>query len=329
MLTKSLNRNREYIKHTRKKKEKIKRRNQKQQRKIIQIDLFVKHLLHELVGNLHTGAVPSVSSRSPQRSDRDMEGNSQSSRVGGHGTAQRGPEAGEEGLETTVAVDGADGAPDGGTTGVTLQARLDGVDGEDGDPHGHTGGTTGRQDGGHGQIARDVAVGILGGQAALDVLVGGEVGGGTGAITGQGHGAAAEDAADATLLVQLTDDVHAARVLGLLARRGRVLALDLQQHLDPLEGGGDEGHGNGGEETRGGDLTDAVLGSVVLHAHVGHAADDRLAQIIALSTVSIGSAGEGTGEKKKKLLTQKLTANMGVTPTRGAETPAYRPCSKH
>ena len=37
------------------------------------------------------------------------------------------------------------------------------------------------------------------------------------------------------------------------------LALDLEEDFDAFEGGGDEGHGDGGEEAGEGDLRDAVL----------------------------------------------------------------------
>lgn len=178
-------------------------------------------------------------------------------RVGRHGTSQRRAEAREEGLVAAAGVQLPDDAAQRHVALGRLQARLDRVDGEDGDPHGDTGRTTGGDDGAEAQLARGPAGdGVLGAEAALDVLVGGKVAGGAGAVAGERGDAAAEDAAHAALLVELADDVDAAVVLGLLARRERFLALDLKDDLDALKGRRDGGHGNGGEKTGGGHLGD-------------------------------------------------------------------------
>jgi hypothetical protein len=71
-----------------------------------------------------------------------------------------------------------------------------------------------------------------------------------------------------------------------LARGWWVLALNLEKHFDALKGGCDEGHGNGGKETSGGDLADCVLRGVVLHFDFGNTADEGFAEIVALSCVS-------------------------------------------
>ena len=78
-------------------------------------------------------------------------------------------------------------------------------------------------------------------------------------------------------LVEMAHDVQAAAVLGLLARRERLLALDLQQHLDALKGRRDERHGDGAEESCAADLRHAVL--VVLDGAEGR--DELLAEVIA------------------------------------------------
>lgn len=228
---------------------------------------LVEHLLHELVRKLDTEAKEkkriSVGKPSNQKAE-----SLQSSRVGRHSTSQRRAETREESLETTAGVHGADSTANSGLARCALQAGLDSVDGENGNPHGNTGGTTRSNNRRQGQLASHVAIGILGGQRPLDVLVGGKVGGRSGTITSQRHGAAAEDTTDTALLVQLAHDIHTTGVLGLLAGRGRVLALDLEQDLDALEGGGDQGHGNGGEETSGGDLGYGVLRGAVDNWHV-------------------------------------------------------------
>lgn len=198
------------------------------------------------------------------------------SRVRGHSSGQRRAQAGEEGPEAAAAdVNLLDGAADSGVALSRLQPALDGVDREDRDPHGHASRTTGRHDGSEAQLA-GLAVGRLGREAALDDLVGGEVGGGAGPVAGEGHGGAAEDGAHAALLVELAHDVEAAAVLGLLARRELLLALDLEQDLDALEGRGDERHGDGGEEAGGRGLGDGEL--VVVDGR--HGRDELLADVV-------------------------------------------------
>lgn len=228
--------------------------------------------------------------------------NIQSSRIRRHRSCESRAESREERLEPAVGVDGADGPADGRPSGGALHPRLDCVDGEDRNPHGNAGRTTGRQDSRQRELAGRIAVGILRGQAALDVLVRGEVGCRTRTVSRERHGTATEHAADSALLVQLPDDVNASGILGLLARWRRVLALDLQEDLDPLEGSGDQSHGDGGEETGGGDLADGVLGGVILDGDGGEAADYRLAQVVTLGR------SDGEARSRSQRHTQKLTA---------------------
>lgn len=123
-----------------------------------------------------------------------------------------------------------------------------------------------------------MAVRVRGRHLAFDVLVRGEVGGGARPVAGEGHGAAAEDAADAAVGVELAHDVEAAGVAGLFAGGELFLALDLEEDFDALEGGGDESHGDGGEESGRGDLADAVL--VVGYGREG--LYEALAHVVAL-----------------------------------------------
>lgn len=198
--------------------------------------------------------------------------------IGGHGSRQGRAEAREEGLETSLAVELTNDAANRDVALGGLQARLDRVHGEDGDPHGDTSSGAGGSHGGQTQLARWLPRdGILGAELALDVLVGGKVGGGAGPVAGEGGGAAAEDAADAAFAVELADDVEAAAVLGLLAGGELLLALNLEDDLDALKGGGDHGHGDGGEEARGRDLADGVA----LGGDGRDGADDLLAEVVA------------------------------------------------
>lgn len=131
--------------------------------------------------------------------------------------------------------------------------------------------------------------------------------------------------------------------------------MDLQEHLDALKWGGNEGHGNGGEESRGGDLSDTegrLRGGLG-----GEGADEVFADVVTLFgkkelSVSFNEEVSGSiGRRQTRLMrnyqpehTQKLTAtgmehehiipmvwgqilHIGVTPTRGADTPAYSPYS--
>lgn len=201
-------------------------------------------------------------------------------RVRRHRSRQRGPEAREEGLDAALAVELPDDAADAHVALGGLQPALHRVDGEHGDPHGDTGGAARDRDRGQAQVAlgqtRD---GVLGGESALDVLVGGEVGGAAGHVAGEGGGAAAEDGAHAAFLVELAHDVEAALVLGLLAGL-QALALDLQDHLDALEGRGDDGHGHGAEGARRGDLADGE-GRAGDGRRGGEGGDELLAQVEA------------------------------------------------
>lgn len=197
---------------------------------LLLLHIVIKELIHGLVGQLHA-----------------QEGCC----VRGHGTRQSGTDTGEESLEAARGVDALDSAADRGAALCGLQTRLDSVDGEDGDPHGNTSGTTRSHDSRQRKRTREASLRILGRQLPLHNLVCSEVGSGTGAVAGKRHGGATEDGADTALLVQLTDDIKTARVLGLLAGSELLLALDLEEHLHALKGGGDEGHGDGGEETGG------------------------------------------------------------------------------
>lgn len=177
-------------------------------------------------------------------------------RIRRHGPSKRGPKAGEERLDAPARVQFPHDAADADVALGGLQAALDGVDGEDGDPHGDAGGAAGARDGREGQVALRLAGdGVPRRQPALDVLVGGEVGGAAGAVARERGGGAAEHGPQAALGVQLAHDVGTALVLGLLAGL-QALALHLQDHLDALEGGRDGGHGDGAEEAGGGDLRD-------------------------------------------------------------------------
>ena len=195
-----------------------------------------------------------------------------------HCSCQSGSESWEEGSETTLAVQLADDSADADVALGRLQPRLDGIDGEDGNPHGHTSGGAGTGDGREAEVSGGLAGdGVLGAQLPLDVLVGGKVGSRAGSVAGQSGHAAPEDAAHAALAVQLTHHVDAAAVLGLLAGRELLLALDLQDDLYALEGGRDGGHGYGGEEAGGGDLGDGQA----VGGHGGKVANELLAEIVA------------------------------------------------
>lgn len=172
-----------------------------------------------------------------------------------HRASERRSKAWEKGLVAALAVQLADDASDGDVALGGLQTRFDGIDWEDGNPHGHAGTGTGAGNGRQAQLAGGLAgLGVRRAQLALDDLVGGEVGGASGAVAGEGGGAAAEDGAQAALAVELAHDVEAAVVFGLLAGRELLLALDLEDDLDALKGGGDGGRGDGGEEAGGGEL---------------------------------------------------------------------------
>lgn len=198
--------------------------------------------------------------------------------VGGNSTSERRTEAREEGLVTALAVELADDASDGDVTLGGLEARLDSIDRENGNPHGNTGTSTGASHGRQAQLAgRLSSDGILGAQTLLDNLVSGKVRSASGPVTSKGRNAATEDGANAALAVELAHDVQAAAVLWLLAGRELLLALDLQDDLDALEGGGDGRHGDGGEEAGGGELA----GGQAVGPNGRDAADDLLAEIVA------------------------------------------------
>lgn len=201
------------------------------------------------------------------------------SSVSRHRPSQRRRKPREESLVTTRPVQLLNDTANRHVALGGLQPALDGIDREDGDPHGDTGARASNSNRAQAELAAGLARdGVLGRQRLLDVLVGGKVSGRTGAVAGQSGDGAAEDGAHTALLVELADHVHATRVLGLLAGRELLLALDLQDHLDALKGGGDGGHGDGGEEAGGGDLGN---GEVAVGRDGGGGPDDLLAEIVA------------------------------------------------
>lgn len=159
--------------------------------------------------------------------------------------------------EPALAVHLADDAANGDIAALGgLQSRLDRVDREHRDPHGYAGRRARTR---HSRQAK-LAGGfprrrVHGGQLALDVLVGGEIRRGAGAVAGQGGSGPAKDGAHAALAVELADNVETARVAGFFTRL-EFLVLDLENNLDTLEGGGNGSHGDRGEEACGGDLGD-------------------------------------------------------------------------
>lgn len=178
-------------------------------------------------------------------------------RVGRHGSGQRRAKAREERAEPALAVHLANDTAHSHIAALgRLQPRLDRVDGKHGDPHGHASRRPGARHCRQAKLARGFSGGrVHGGEFPLDVLVRGEVGGRAGPVAGQGGSGAAEDGANAAFAVELADDIDTARVAGLLAWL-ELLVLDLEDDFDALEGGGDGGHGDSGEETGGGDLGD-------------------------------------------------------------------------
>ena len=208
--------------------------------------------------------------------------NIQSGSIGRNSPEKSRTKTGEESLESSSSVQRTDRTANSRPTRVTLQSRLDRIDREDGDPHGNTSTTTGGYNRRNRKFTGSIPVLIGRRQHSLNVLVRGKVGSGTGTITGQSHGAASKHATDSTFLIQLPHDVQTARVLGLLAGRRRVLALDLQKDLDPLKGSCYQGHGNGGEEPSRRDLGYGELRGPIFHGDGRCGADNRFAQIIAL-----------------------------------------------
>lgn len=189
----------------------------------------------------------------------------------------------------------------------TLQPALNRIDRKHRDPHGHAGGPPGRHHRRQTQRARRLPVGILGRHHALDILVGGEVRGAARPVAGERHQRAAEDGADAAFGVELADDVEAAGVAGLFAGAEGFLALDLEEHFDALEGGGDEGHGDGGEEASEGELGDRVGGG----RGGGEGVDEAFAHVVALGVGGlVCDEGGGRGIGRGREVTQKLTATV-------------------
>src|ERR1700712_4451234 len=133
---------------------------------------LIEKLLHALVRQLHTKERGSV---------------------GRHCASKSRSESREEGLEATATIDRTDGTTDGGLTRRTLQTRLDSINREDRDPHSNTGGTTSSHNSRQGQLAGNIAIGILRGQRPLDVLISSEVSSRARTITRQSHSATTEN----------------------------------------------------------------------------------------------------------------------------------------
>lgn len=170
-----------------------------------------------------------------------------------------------------------DGPPDGRAALCALQPALNGIDRENGDPHGNTRGTARHHDGRQRELPGFTRHGILWCELPLHDFVRSEVTRGAWPVTGKRHGRPTEHGAHAAFLVQLTHDVDAARVFGLLAGGELLLALDLKQDFDALEGSGDERHGDSAEEAGGRDLGDGE--GVVFDG--GEGGYELLADIIA------------------------------------------------
>ncbi len=79
----------------------------------------------------------------------------------------------------------------------------------------------------------------------------------------------------------MSHDIYAAGVFGFFAWSELFLALDLKQDFDALKRGGDERHGDGGEEARGADLADAVLRDSVLVGNRREVLDKGFADAVA------------------------------------------------
>jgi len=190
----------------------------------------------------------------------------------------------------------------------TLQPALNRIHRKHGNPHGHPRRRPRRHDGRKAQLPRRLPRDTIHRRhPPLYRLVRREIRRRPGPVARQRHGATAKDAAHAALPVELADDVEAAGVFGLFAGFELLLALDLQQHFYALEGGGDEGLGNGGEEAGGGDLGDGE-GVVFDGAEAGH---EPFAEVVALRWFDVSGVGLEGGEWGKGLVrTQKLTATV-------------------
>lgn len=164
---------------------------------------------------------------------------------------QRRPYPREKCPEPSSSVQATHRASDGRFPFGALQSALDRINWEHGDPHGHPGRPSSHHHGRQAQISTGLPVRVERSQSSLDILVRGEVDGTSGPVSGERHGRPAEHAADPAFLVELPHDVEGIGVAGIFAGRERLLALDLQKHFHTLKGGGDEGHGDGGEEAGG------------------------------------------------------------------------------
>lgn len=232
----------------------------------------------------------------------------QSGRVRRHRSCQSRSESREKRLEPSVAVYRANRSANCRSSIRTLHPRLHRIDWEHGNPHGNAGRTACGQNRCQRQVASDVPVGVLGRQAALDVLICGKVRRRARAVSSQCHGTATEHTANSTFLIQLPHDVQTTRVLGLLTGRGRILALNLQQHFHSLEWGRDQRHWDCRKGAGGGDLGDGVLGDIILDWDRRQSADKGLAQVVTLGEVRTARVRSRSVERRSHGHTQKLTA---------------------
>ena len=210
-------------------------------------------------------------------------------RIRRHRPRQRRPKPREKRPVPTLRIEPLHHPPNGNIPLRRLQPTLHSINREHRNPHRHARTRTRTRNSRQAELARRLARDrVLGRKRALDVLVGSEVGGGAGAVAGERGGGAAEDGAQAAFGVELAHDVGAAGVFGLFAWRELLLALDLQDDLDALEGGGDGCHGDGGEEAGGGDLAD---GEGAVGGDGAGRADDVFAEVVAPE--GDGDCGEG------------------------------------
>jgi hypothetical protein len=189
-----------------------------------------------------------------------------------------------------------------------LQPALDRIHRKHRDPHRHARARPRHRNRTQTQLPLRLPLRVLRRHPPLRVFISREIRRGAGPVARERHGRAAENAADAAVLVELADDVDATGVAGFLAGGERLLALDLEEDFDALEGGGDEGHGDGGEEAGGGDLGDGEGGGG--GGLGGEGADEGFADVVALGGGEGGLEwmGRALGEGYREGLTQKLTA---------------------
>lgn len=116
--------------------------------------------------------------------------------------------------------------------------------------------------------------------------------------------------------------------------------MDLQNDLHALEGGGDGGHGDSGEEAGGGDLGDGE--GAIGRSNGGDGSDEVFAevitpegdgdyfffaQIVSKEMMNWEAKDGGSGVTNRGMI-RNTNVHIGVTPTNGALTPAYKPRRK-